>query len=154
MSSNTATDGGIYHKGRTHAEHCAWLASLEGDELRIVYIPRGHLFNFAEISVLKRSLLTAKMTAGERLKILDCIARCIFGPVTQEAIAAIDPCCDAGAEIIREINSLPLEKRSTAFGDGDVFRLLAKLNPSLLAALRLCTLGTVPEEPRQPNRSH
>jgi hypothetical protein len=64
MNSNTATNGEIYHKGKTHAEHCAWLDSLKGDEQRIVYMPSGHLFNFAEISVLKRSLLTTKMTAG------------------------------------------------------------------------------------------
>jgi hypothetical protein len=138
MSSNAATNGEIYHRGRTYAEHCAWLASLDDDERRIVYMPRGHLFNLAEISVLKRCLLTSKMTAGQRLQILDCIARCIFGPVTQEAIAAIEPCCDDGAEIIREINSLPIERRSTAFNDGDIFRLLAKLNPSLLRALELC----------------
>jgi hypothetical protein len=37
--SNAITDGGIYANGRTHAEHCAWLDSLVGDEWRIVYMP-------------------------------------------------------------------------------------------------------------------
>jgi hypothetical protein len=48
--SNAVTDGGIYANGRTHAEHCAWLDSLQpdSDEYRIVYMPRGHLFNLAE----------------------------------------------------------------------------------------------------------
>jgi hypothetical protein len=51
--------------------------------------------------------------------------------------------------MFQELNSLPVEKRSQAFRDGDVFRLLAKLNPSLLRALRLCQFNSpIPEEQR------
>ena len=78
------------------------------------------------------------MTAGERHQILDGIANCVFGPVTAEAIAVIEPCCETGNEILREIMSLSVGRQTLAFDEGDVFRLLAKLNPSLLAALRLC----------------
>jgi hypothetical protein len=146
--SNTATNGEIYHKGRTYAEHCAWLDSLEGDEYRIVHMPRGHLFNLADVSRFKHALLTTQMTAGEQLRIFDGIASSIFGPVTSEAVAVIEPCCDTGWQILSEIYSLPIEKQMQAFSDGDVFRLLARLNLSLLAALRLCRLGPVPEQPR------
>jgi hypothetical protein len=93
------------------------------------------------------------MTAYHRLQALDGIARCVFAPVTDEAVAAIEPACETGRKMLAEIHSLPVEKQTQAFVQGDVFRLLARLNPSLLVALRLCTLGTVPEEPRQPNRS-
>jgi hypothetical protein len=50
--------------------------------------------------------------------------------------------------MFKELNSLSIGKQTQAFRDGDVFRLLAKLNPSLLTALRLCDRGPVPEEPR------
>ncbi len=135
-----ADDGQIRIKGRTQDEHIAWLNSLQpgSDEYRIVHMPVGHLFNLAMVSKLKRGLLTLEMTAGDRLKFLDGIAHCVHGPVTAQAIAAVEPCCDVGADILREINSLPIERQTTAFNDGDVFRLLAKLNPSLLRALELC----------------
>jgi hypothetical protein len=160
--SNAAIDGGIYHNGRTHAEHVAWLDSLTGDEYRIVHTPCGYLFDLAIISELKYALLNVKMTAHERLRGLDTIARCVRNPVTEAAVAAIEPACETGRKMLREIHSLPVEKQTSAFNEGDVFRLLAKLNSSLLAALKLCTLGTVPKEPRhllqanviKPNRSH
>src|SRR5260370_33659425 len=112
----------------------------------------GHLFNLAMVSFLRRGLLTVKMTAGDRLKFLDGIAGCIYGPVTAEAIAVIDHCCDTGAAMLHEINSLPVEKQTTAFSDADAFRLLAKLNPSLLRALELCELHGGPE--RSPRTVH
>jgi hypothetical protein len=146
--SNAVTDGEIYANGRTYAAHCAWLDSLVGDEWRIVHMPRGHLFNLALVSSWKRALLTMEMTAGERLKVLDGITRCVSDPVTAEAIAAIESIDNTGEQILSEINSLPVEKQTQAFSDGDVFRLLARLNPTLLTALRLCSLGKVPEQPR------
>jgi hypothetical protein len=147
--NNAITDGGIYHNGRTYAEHCAWLDSLVGDEYLIVYTPIGHLYSLATISHFKFILFNFKMTAHERMKTLEVIAMCTHGLVTEEAVAAIEPCCETGRKMFQELNSLPMEKRTQAFHDGDVFRLLARLNPSLLAALRLCKFNqTIPEEPR------
>lgn len=138
--SNAVTDGGIYARGRTYAEHSAWLNSMapDSDEYRIVHMPIGHLFNLAVVSQLKRLLLTMNMTAAQRLQTLDTIVSCAFGPVTPQAIETIELCCDTGAAIIRELNGLRREKQTSAFQDGDVFRILAKLNPSLLSALELC----------------
>lgn len=136
----------IYCKGRTYAEHSAWLASLTGDEYRIVHTPIGHLFNIAFVSFLKQGLLTIEMTAGNRLSVLDVIARVVDGPVTAKAIAAIEPADTVGLQMMREIMRLPVERQVNAFSDGDVFRLMARLNPSLLQALRLCVYhSTVPE---------
>jgi hypothetical protein len=144
-----ATDVVIYHNGRTYAEHCAWLDSLVGDEYRMVYIPIGHLHSLATISHLKYMLLNFEMTAHERLKTFEVIALCTTGLITNEAVAAIEPCCETGRKMFQELHSLPIEKQTQAFHDGDVFRLLAKLNPSLLTALRLCTWnGGVPAAPR------
>jgi hypothetical protein len=106
--SNTATDGGIYHKGRTYAEHCAWLDSLVGDEYRIVYTPIGHLYSLATISHLKFMLLNFKMTAHERMKTLEVIALCTHGMITEDAVAAIEPCCETGRRMFQELDSLPL----------------------------------------------
>lgn len=139
----------IYHNGRTHAEHSAWLDSLTGDDYRMVYMPAGHLFNLAEVSYWKRTLIKTEMDAGLRLKILQHFGEYVFGPVTAEAVAAIEPCCDTGAAMLQEIQSLDVNRQTSAFMKGDVFRLLAKLNPSLLVALRLCMWNDrVPEQPR------
>jgi hypothetical protein len=151
--SNAGTDHSlIYANGRAYAEHSAWLGSLVGDEYRIVYTPIGHLYSLATVSHIKYMLLNFKMTAQDRLRCFETIALCTHGAVTEEAIAAIEPCCETGRQMFKELNSLPMENRSRAFGVGDVFRLLAKLNPSLLTALRLCNLGPIPNEPR--NRTH
>jgi hypothetical protein len=138
----------IYCNGRTYAEHCAWLVSLVGDEFRTVYMPIGYLFDFAVASYWKRRLLATNINAGERLEYLDGLSECVSGPVTAEAIAAIEPICSRGEQILSEVLSLPVEKQTQAFSKGDVFRILARLNPSLLAALRLCALYGVPERPR------
>ena len=128
----------IYHKGRTHAEHCAWLDGLTGDEYRMVHMPIGHLFSLAIVSVIKQRLLTVEMTAGTRMKLLDGIASVIDGPVTAEAVALIEPADPIGLKMMLEIMRLPIERQVCAFTDADVFRLMAQLNPSLLAALKRC----------------
>ncbi|HEY8336715.1 MAG TPA: hypothetical protein VIQ05_23225 [Tardiphaga sp.] len=128
----------VYANGRTYEQHSAWLASLEGDEKLIVHVPIGHLFSLAVVAGLKWALITLKMSAEDRLRVLDGIETCVYGPVTHEALAAIEPADEGSREIMQEINKLPIAKRTNAFRDGDVFRLLSKLNPSLLVALRLC----------------
>jgi hypothetical protein len=145
--SNTATDDAIYHNGRTYAEHSAWLDSLTGNEWRMVYTPSGHLQNLAYIAYFKHALLNFKLTADFQLKLLEHINSCVYGLVTAEAVAAIEPSCDVGAEMLSELNKVPRSEVSRAFREGDVFRLLAKLNPSLLRALELCQFnGSVPEK--------
>ncbi|MCJ9701729.1 hypothetical protein [Bradyrhizobium sp. SHOUNA76] len=131
----------IYYNGRTHAEHCAWLDGLTGDEYRIVHMPVGHLFSLAVVSVIKQRLLTVEMTAGHRMKLLDGIATVIDGPVTAEAVAAIEAADPVGLKMMHEIMRLPIERQIHAFRDADVFRLMAQLNPSLLAALKRCRWG-------------
>jgi hypothetical protein len=145
---NATAERAIYHSGRTHAEHSAWLDSLVGDDYRTVYMPIGYLFNLAEISWQKHALQDIDLPAAERLKLLDSIAACAFGPVGAQAIAAIEPMCGKGRQVFWEILSLPIEKQTRAFQAGHVFQILARLNPSLLKALRLCDRGDVPGKPR------
>jgi hypothetical protein len=136
--NNAAVDGSIYHNGRTYAEQSAWLDSLEGDEYRIVHMPSGHLFNLAHVSLIKRRLLKSELPIDIQIRALETITGCAFRPVTAEAIQAIEPCCDIGAQMLKEIHSLDRSQQFRAFREGDVFRLMAKLNPSLLRALELC----------------
>jgi hypothetical protein len=136
--SNAASDGGIYHNGRTYAEHCAWLDSLTGDEYRIVHTPVGHLMSLAYIAHFKYALTTLSMEAHERLRFLNYIAGCVDGPITADAVAAIEPACATAVQMLHELNKVPRGQAPRTFQDGDVFRLLSRLNPSLLRALELC----------------
>jgi hypothetical protein len=145
MSDGLARTEEIYHRGRTYAEHCAWLDSLAGNEWRIVHMPIGYLMDLALVTSFKHALLNYEMTAAERLRFLDTIAKCIAGPISSEAIEVIEPACPTALQILKEITSIGPERACQAFRDGDCFRILARLNPSLLRALELCTLGPVPE---------
>ena len=137
---NTATgDAAIYAKGRTYTEHCAWLDSLTGHDWMMVNMPIGHLFNLAYVAYFKHALLTIRMTAAMQMKFLDAIAGMVRGPVTAEAIEVIAPACDTAVQMMNELHKVPRSEVTRTFRDGDVFRLLTKLNPSLLRALELCT---------------
>jgi hypothetical protein len=144
-NGSTAGTDGIYANGRTYAEHCAWLDSLTGNEWRIVRMPSGHLMSLAYIAFFKYALLNCEMSAAERLRFLDGIAKCVSGPITSEAIEVIEPACETARQILKELNSVGRERACQAFHDGDCFRILARLNPSLLRALELCNVGTPPE---------
>jgi hypothetical protein len=141
-------DTAIYHSGRTYAEHCAWLDSLTGNDWRIVQMPIGHLQSLAVISYFKHVLLNLPMTAAERMKFLDGIGSCIYGCITAEAVEVIEPACDTAVQMMHELQKVDRRERTQAFSRGGMFRLLAQLNPSLLRALELCDLGSVPEIPR------
>jgi hypothetical protein len=136
--NNAAVDEGIYHNGRTYAEHEAWLTSLTGDEFRMTHMPVGHLMTLAYIAHFKYAVTAVPMGAHERLRFLDFIARSIAGPITAEAVAAIEPSCKTALQMLHELNKVPRGQTTRAFRDGDVFRLLSRLNPSLLRALELC----------------
>jgi hypothetical protein len=146
-SMNNATLDGIYANGRTYLEHCAWLASLKGDDYRKVYTPVGHLENLVEIAYFKRALLKFSLPPDLQLRILEFIASCADGCLSAEAIAAVQPSCDTAAEILNEFNKLDPRMRRLTWRDRDMFSLYAKMNPSLLIALRLCSLnGHIPGE--------
>lgn len=136
---NAAVDHSqIYHNGRTFPEHCAWLDSLTGDDYPMVYMPPGCLINLAYVSYFKLALLTVEMPAAVRLRLLEAIAGMVSGSVTAEAVAAIEPACNTAVEMFHELHKVGTTQVSRAFHDGNMFSLLAKLNPSLLRALELC----------------
>jgi hypothetical protein len=149
--NNAAADGGIYADGRTYAEHVAWLDSFTGHEYMMVHMPIGRLMDLAYIAHFKYALLSVPMSANDRLRFLDFIARCIDRTVTAEAIAAIEPACATSVETLHQLNGVPRSETCRVFQEGDVFRLLARLNPSLYRALELCEWPEpIPQGNREP----
>jgi hypothetical protein len=134
--SNAATDGGIYCDGRTYAEHCAWLNSLNADQNLIVHSPVGHRYTLVIISELKRMLMAETLPTGARHRFLEFLNdhSDVWPP---EIIASIEPMCDAGAEIVREARKLGASKALDKYAEFDVFNAFCALNPSLLEALRM-----------------
>jgi hypothetical protein len=132
---SNALDGGIYCNGRTHAQHCAWLDSLNADEKLIVHTPVGYRYTLVIISDAKR-MLQAELPAEFRLQCLEFLDRqsAHWGA---ETIASIAPLCDAGAEIVGEAQKLGAKQALDAFAKFDIFSAFCALNPSLLEALRM-----------------
>ena len=109
----------------------------------------------AYVAHFKYALIALPMAAHERLRFLNSIASCIQGPVTAAAIAAIEPACAAAVQMLHELNKVPRGQTTRAFQDGDVFRLLTRLNPSLLRALELCQWHSpVPQKRVAGNAGH
>lgn len=133
--SNTATDGGIYHNGRTYAEHCSWLDSLNADEKLIVQTPAGHRYFLIVISNLKR-MLASEIPTQYRLRFLEFLDN-HSNDWPPEIIASIAPMCDAGAEIVGEAQKLGAKQALDAFAKFDIFSAFCALNPSLVEALRM-----------------
>jgi hypothetical protein len=98
-----------------------------------------HLFNLANVAYFKHVLLNYKLPPDDQLKYLNWIAiDVIYGPVTAEAIAVIEPSCATGVQMLNELHKAERSQQMRAFEDGNVFQLLARLSPSLLRALELC----------------
>ena len=134
--SDAATDGGIYHNGRTYAEHCAWIDAMSPDEKLILYTAPGHRYTLVMISVTKRALV-GEMPNELRLRFLEILDRISgFEFLSPEVVARIDPICDGGAEIVDEARKLG-KKWLDKIAEHDVFRTFCTLNPSLLEELRM-----------------
>lgn len=106
--------------------------------------PVGWRFSLLGASLGKRALATLKMTAGERLEVLERLAAIAGCGVTEAAIAAVEPADAISAKIICEAMTLdPPEalgapEAAKLLSEHDQFSALARLNPSLVTALKLC----------------
>jgi hypothetical protein len=138
--SNAITDDGIYANGRTHAEHCAWLDSLQGDEKQIVHCATGHKYTLVVFSIVKR-YLAEEMSSEYRLRFLGYLDKLADAWLTAEAVAMIEPMCDDGYEIVTEARKLGWQKAFDTFAKYEVFSAFVALNPSLMKAIRFCNRG-------------
>ena len=128
----------------TSDEHSAWLDSLSDDDRMIVFMPEGYLSELIIISQLKRALATEGATVAERMEFLEGLSGLAREPLTAEAVAAVAPACDAAIKMIHEAMTLNTNDMWRLIGRFDVFSEFARLNPSLLAAVKLCDVNCPP----------
>jgi hypothetical protein len=105
--------------------------------LREAACPIGHRYTLVSISVTKR-MLEQKIPTAYRFKFLehlDGMTTKSESWLTAEMIAAVEPICDKGYEMVREAQKLGGHKALDAYAE--FFSTFAVLNPSLLAALIL-----------------
>jgi hypothetical protein len=99
-------------------------------------IPRGYAYTLVLISLNKR-LLQDEMPARERLHILERLD--VSGEdrlwLTPQMVAAIEPMCDKGDEIVSAARGLEPGKALDVFAEH--FPTFAVLNPTLIAALQM-----------------
>jgi hypothetical protein len=118
--------------------------------------PPGYLYTIAIASYFKRALVTIEMPVAERLHFLEAINGWVDGFFTERALAAIEPACKTGAEMIRECMKVDRPddwKRGRSLdlmASREVFGHLVGLNPSLLTAIQLCGPGRGPAPAGSP----
>lgn len=127
----------------TLEQRIAWLDGLTEDERHVVNVPVGYLYTLVIVAYTKRALVSSKTPVGERLRMLEAINGFVDGYFTEAALAAIEPARETEAEMIAEC--LNVDEGEPRRGKGldllaswEVFGHLLALNPSLLAAIKLC----------------
>jgi hypothetical protein len=135
--STAITDGGIYANGRTYAEHCAWIDSLNDDESLIMHCPTGYRYTLVFVSIVKM-LLAEEMPQAYRLRFLEWLDKCGDQWLSADAIAAVQPMCADGHEMVREAQKLGPRKVLDVFARWEVFNAFVALNSSLLTAIKIC----------------
>jgi hypothetical protein len=97
--------------------------------------PVGHLYALVVISITKR-MLAMEIPAEYRLKFLEHLDKNASRDpwLNAEMIAAIEPICNKGYEIVREANKLGPKAIDVYAAN---FSTFAVLNPSLVVALQM-----------------
>lgn len=106
------------------------------DPLRGMCCPIGWLYTLVSVSVTKR-MLASKIPTEYRLAFLEHLDGMTKGDdrwLTADMIAAVEPMCGKGYEMIREANKLG-PKALDAYAK--FFPTFALLNPSLIEALKI-----------------
>jgi hypothetical protein len=96
----------------------------------------GHRMTLVCISIMKR-YLAFEIDDFYRLKFLEYLDQWARDGnwINVEMVAAIDPICDNGYEIVQEAKKLGTKKSLDVYAE--VFPTFATLNPSLIAALKM-----------------
>lgn len=100
----------------------------------MIIIPKGHKYDLVIISWSKR-ILQAEMSPTERLHYLKLLESLTDEWITADVVAAIEPMCSKGSELIMEIAKLGWRNRPGALDMiAEKFDVLVELNPSLRSA--------------------
>ena len=130
------TDGQINQQ--TDDERAAWLDSLDADEDLIVHCPTGHRYTLVFVSIVKM-LLVEDMPPAYRLRFLEWLDKCGDQWLSADAIAAVQPMCADGYEMVKEAQKLGA-KALDVYARWEVFNAFIALNPSLLTAIKLTSV--------------
>jgi hypothetical protein len=97
--------------------------------------PIGYLYTLVMMSITKR-MLTMEIPAEYRLKFLEHLDKNATRDIwlNTDMIAAIEPICDKGYEIVHEANKLGPKALDVYAAN---FSTFAVLNPSLITALQM-----------------
>jgi hypothetical protein len=109
-------------------------------------VPEGYRYVLVMATIFKRVLANDPATIGERLEMLEALNAMVDAWFTTEALTALAPADDATMAIVREAWKLdggnPALSPSFAVLIGsEVFDSLVRANPSIAAAIKLCTQG-------------
>jgi hypothetical protein len=110
------------------AQRSAWIDSLTEDESEILHCPQTSKCVLVFISLLKQ-LLADDIPASYRLKFLQWLDRRNDWWCSLEIIAAIDPMCDDGHELLRETMKLGHKKGFDTLGSWEVFNAFVCAQP-------------------------
>jgi hypothetical protein len=115
----------------------------ERDALLVNHTPVGYRYTMVLVAWTKAMLVSCKnMPVGDRLRMLEAINGFVDDNFTEAALAAIEPACPTAVEMIQEC--LKVDEGNPRSGkafdlmaSSEVFGHLLKLNPSMLAAIKL-----------------
>jgi hypothetical protein len=113
---------------------------MQPDEALITDLAPGYKYDLVIASVIKREIITEKMTAGDRLELLEALGKAVDRRFTSEAMSLIEPADATSLAMVREAWKLDSEDAHPSFElltSEEVFGNLCALNPSLLAAIRV-----------------
>lgn len=138
-SSNKPTPTQLEHM--TEQERIVW-TGITDDERLVLHTPVGYRYTMVLVALTKRILTTYELSVGDRLRMLEAINSFVDNVFTEAALAAIAPASDTEMDMIREC--WRADEGATRRGASldlmasqDVFAHFVKINPTLLASIRL-----------------
>jgi hypothetical protein len=123
----------------------------ETDDDLIAGLPEGQRFNLISAALAKRMLQTQGITVGQRLRLLELMNACTDLYFTADMLATVQPMTEIEFEIYSAAASLDSKDRSDEsfkiLTSPRVFGFFVKLNPSMMAAIKLKHDGSKPKCP-------
>ena len=119
------------------------MMEMTADEAEMVlHTPIGYRYTLVIVAYTKRVLVSYEIPVGERLRMLEAINSFVDNIFTEAALAVIEPACDTAMEMICECMKVDegnprCGKAFDMMGTSPVFGHLLKLNPTILAAIKL-----------------
>jgi hypothetical protein len=122
----------------SQAERSAWIESLSEDESAILYCSIGHRYTLVFVALVKH-MLAMDIPPNYRLEYLGWLDRRDEAWLSPQIIAAIEPMCEDGYELLREAMKLGHKKGFDTIASWEVFNAFVALNPSLLTAIKMAS---------------